>query len=32
LGKKGQPVAIGRLERYVGDYALRENACPPVPA
>jgi glutamate synthase (NADPH) small chain len=32
LGKKGQSVAIGRLERYVGDYALRENACPPVPA
>ncbi len=32
LGKKGQPVAIGRLERFVGDYALRENACPPVPA
>jgi glutamate synthase (NADPH) small chain len=32
LGKKGQPVAIGRLERYVGDYALRENACPPVAA
>jgi len=22
LGKKGQPVAIGRLERYVGDYEL----------
>lgn len=32
LGKKGQPVAIGRLERYVGDFALREQACPPVPA
>jgi glutamate synthase (NADPH/NADH) small chain len=32
LAKKGQPVAIGRLERYVGDYALRENACPPVAA
>ena len=32
VGKKGQPVAIGRLERFVGDYALRENACPPVPA
>lgn len=32
VGKRGQPVAIGRLERYVGDYALRENACPPVPA
>jgi len=32
LGKKGQSVAIGRLERYVGDFALREQACPPVPA
>jgi glutamate synthase (NADPH/NADH) small chain len=32
LAKKGQSVAIGRLERFVGDYALRENACPPVPA
>ena len=26
VGKKGQSVAIGRLERYVGDYALREHA------
>jgi glutamate synthase (NADPH) small chain len=34
LGKKGQPVAIGRLERYVGDYALREHfkPVPPAPA
>jgi glutamate synthase (NADPH/NADH) small chain len=32
LAKKGQSVAIGRLERYVGDFALQENACPPVPA
>jgi glutamate synthase (NADPH/NADH) small chain len=32
LAKKGQPVAIGRLERYVGDYALRENVAPPSPA
>jgi glutamate synthase (NADPH/NADH) small chain len=32
LGKKGQPVAIGRLERYVGDYALRENIVPSAPA
>ena len=32
LAKKGQPVAIGRLERYVGDFALREKACPPIPA
>lgn len=32
VGKKGQPVAIGRLERFVGDFALRENVAPPVPA
>jgi len=32
LTKKGQSVAIGRLERYVGDYALRERTNPPVPA
>jgi glutamate synthase (NADPH) small chain len=34
VGKKGQPVAIGRLERYVGDYALREHfkPAPPAPA
>jgi glutamate synthase (NADPH/NADH) small chain len=32
LAKKGQPVAIGRLERYVGDYAIREQSSPPVPA
>ena len=32
LAKKGQPVAIGRLERYVGDYALRQNVAPPSPA
>ncbi len=32
VGKKGKPVAIGRLERFVGDFALRENACPPVAA
>jgi glutamate synthase (NADPH/NADH) small chain len=32
LAKKGQPVAIGRLERYVGDYALRERVAPPTPA
>ena len=25
LTKKGQSVAIGRLERYVGDYAIREQ-------
>ncbi|MBI5641801.1 MAG: NADPH-dependent glutamate synthase [Nitrospirae bacterium] len=32
LGKKGQPVAIGRLERFVGDYELRHRTCPPVKA
>jgi glutamate synthase (NADPH/NADH) small chain len=32
LGKKGQSVAIGRLERYVGDYALREQLKPEPPA
>lgn len=28
LGKKGQPVAIGRLERFVGDYELAHRTCP----
>jgi glutamate synthase (NADPH/NADH) small chain len=28
LGKKGDPVAIGRLERYVGDYELTHRTCP----
>lgn len=28
LGKKGQPVAIGRLERFVGDYELKHRTCP----
>jgi len=28
LAKKGQPVAIGRLERFVGDYELRYRTCP----
>jgi len=32
LSKKGQAVAIGRLERFVGDYALRENIVPAAPA
>ncbi len=32
VGKKGQPVAIGRLERYVGDYALAEHVKPSPPA
>jgi glutamate synthase (NADPH/NADH) small chain len=25
LGKKGEPVAIGRIERYVGDFELANN-------
>jgi glutamate synthase (NADPH/NADH) small chain len=28
LGKKGEPVAIGRLERFVGDYELSHRTCP----
>jgi glutamate synthase (NADPH/NADH) small chain len=32
VGKRGQPVAIGRLERFVGDFELVERTCPPVPA
>jgi glutamate synthase (NADPH/NADH) small chain len=28
LAKKGQPVAIGRLERYVGDYEIALRTCP----
>ncbi len=28
LGKKGEPVAIGRLERYVGDFELARRTCP----
>jgi glutamate synthase (NADPH/NADH) small chain len=28
LGKKGDPVAIGRLERYIGDYELTYRTCP----
>ncbi len=28
LGKKGEPVAIGRLERFVGDYELLHRTCP----
>jgi len=28
LGKKGEPVAIGRLERYIGDYELAHRTCP----
>jgi glutamate synthase (NADPH) small chain len=32
LGKKGQPVAIGRLERFVADWELNKGVTPPVPA
>ncbi|HMK59711.1 MAG TPA: NADPH-dependent glutamate synthase [Dissulfurispiraceae bacterium] len=32
LGKKGDPVAIGRLERFVGDYELQHRTCPLVKA
>ena len=28
LAKKGQPVAIGRLERFVGDFELQQRTCP----
>jgi glutamate synthase (NADPH/NADH) small chain len=28
LATKGEPVAIGRLERYVGDYELAMRTCP----
>ena len=28
LAKKGEPVAIGRLERFVGDYELQFRTCP----
>ncbi|NLE43406.1 MAG: NADPH-dependent glutamate synthase [Chloroflexi bacterium] len=28
LAKKGEPVAIGRLERYVGDFELAQRSCP----
>lgn len=30
LGKTGEPLAIGRLERYVGDYELSRRTCPMV--
>jgi len=32
LNKKGESVAIGRLERYVGDYELVHRTCPLVKA
>jgi len=28
LAKRGDPVAIGRLERFVGDYELAHRTCP----
>jgi glutamate synthase (NADPH/NADH) small chain len=28
LAQKGEPVAIGRLERFVGDYELAHRTCP----
>ncbi len=28
MGKKGEPVAIGRLERYVADYELAQKVAP----
>jgi glutamate synthase (NADPH/NADH) small chain len=28
LSKRGEPVAIGRLERFVGDYELMYRTCP----
>ena len=28
LAKRGEPVAIGRLERFVGDYELAHRTCP----
>ncbi|TAN41736.1 MAG: NADPH-dependent glutamate synthase [Nitrospirae bacterium] len=28
VGKKGEPVAVGRLERFVGDYELQHRTCP----
>ncbi|MGQ9516474.1 MAG: NADPH-dependent glutamate synthase [Anaerolineae bacterium] len=32
LAKRGAPVAIGRLERFVGDYELERRTCPLVRA
>jgi glutamate synthase (NADPH/NADH) small chain len=32
LGKKGEPVAIGRLERFVADWELAQDLEPPAPA
>ncbi len=32
LGIKGEPVAIGKLERFIGDWRLDNGATPPPPA
>lgn len=32
VGKKAEPVAIGRMERFVGDYELQHRTCPLVKA
>jgi glutamate synthase (NADPH/NADH) small chain len=32
VGKKGEPVAIGRLERFVGDFELSHRTCPLIKA
>lgn len=32
VGKKGEAVAIGRMERFVGDYELAHRTCPLVKA
>ncbi len=32
LGRNGEPVAIGRLERFIGDFELVHRTCPPVRA
>lgn len=29
VGKKNEPVAIGRLERFIADYDRQHNCCPP---
>ncbi len=31
LGKKGEPLAIGRLERFVADWELSQDLAPPPP-
>lgn len=32
LGKRGEPLAIGRLERFVADWELQQTSEPPTPA